>query len=378
MTASNWIFEGEEAYGPDPRVSAAARVQPARLAGGDFCGLHRLDRDHLLVVVGDVSGHGPAALDFAHRFAALCRAGIGSDPGSLGRALERAEAELQRDNPASLFITVLALVLDLRSGDLACCNAGHEPAYATRSGSVRRLEQRGRPPLCAVEGWAVPLEHERLHPGEQLCVVTDGVTEALDPAGRLFGRAGLEAALRRSAGEDPGATIRALQLELTRFVGAAEPSDDRSIVAVRWNGSGPAPRDPRPREASFPARPEFLPEVRAFVEDAGQALGADAAAVLRIALVVEELFLNCALHGYRGEPGSMHLRLEALDDEVRLVAEDQAPPFDPFEAMLAPELGAGRVGGLGRVLIAGLATRHRYQRVDGRNRVTVHMLRLAS
>ena len=125
----------------------------------------------------------------------------------------------------------------------------------------------------------------------------------------------------------------------------------------------------------FPARTEAIPEVTAFVEGRCRELGAEPQATLRLALVAEELFVNVALHGYRNGPGEVTLTVSDAGDELELTSEDGAPPFDPFKDVRRPRTMAAargaKVGGLGRVLIAAIATRHAYARRGGRNRVTV-------
>lgn len=376
MTGSK--SDSEAARDGDGRISVAIHLQAAPLSGGDFCAIQALDGDHRLLLVGDVSGIGPEAARLARRFEAAWQSALARHPRALDLALEATEAKLQADNPESLFVTVLAVEVDLRTGALACCNAGHETAYALRPGRLRRLQQRGRPPLCAVDAWPVVVERDRLEPGELLCVLTDGIPEATDPAGQLFGRERLEASLMRSGALDPEAVIRTLSEDVARFTRAATPSDDRSVAVLRWNGPGRRLQAPERWHARFAARPEVLPGLRGFIEEACGALGADGPATLRIALVAEELFLNSVLHGYGGQSGEVRLTLDLRDEELRLVAEDEAPAFDPFAALPEPDTATPRVGGLGRVLVAGLATRHRYQRLAGCNRVTVHMLRRAS
>ena len=126
----------------------------------------------------------------------------------------------------------------------------------------------------------------------------------------------------------------------------------------------------------FPARADALPRVSAFVERRCRALGASRQAALRLILVAEELFINIVIHGYGGDC-RRHVFLAVRDAgrEIELMAEDGARPFDPFRALPAvqvrPDPRESSVGGLGRVLVTAVSSRHRYQRLGRRNRVTV-------
>ncbi|MGH8481402.1 MAG: ATP-binding protein [Nevskiaceae bacterium] len=121
---------------------------------------------------------------------------------------------------------------------------------------------------------------------------------------------------------------------------------------------------------AFPARTDALPRVSAWVESRCGQLGLGRPATLLLMLMAEELFINAAVHGY-GNDGRRRIRLSIRDcgAEVELVAEDNAPAFDPFHAVPVP--AGERVGGYGRRLLVGLSSRQSYQRRGRRNCVTV-------
>jgi serine phosphatase RsbU (regulator of sigma subunit)/CHASE2 domain-containing sensor protein len=230
---------------PDPAVlferergfALRALVEPAFSVGGDFYDCFKLDDGRLFLVVADVSGKGmPAAL-----FMALCKATIKaaaiSAGGSPGLALERAAAEIERDNPETFFVTVFAAALDPRSGRLEYCNAGHEPPFRRRPGGpLERLPRAERPPIGVPEKFAFVTHAVQLSPGEWLCAVTDGVTEAMDASGALYGVERLERVLR-SLGSDvtPQQVTAAVRDDVKAFVGEAAASDDLTLLALRWS-----------------------------------------------------------------------------------------------------------------------------------------------
>jgi serine phosphatase RsbU (regulator of sigma subunit) len=93
-----------------------------------------------------------------------------------------------------------------------------------------------------IEDFAYATGSHRMHPGETICLVTDGVTEAINKTGQLYGRKRLEAVL---AATPPSASVRevgeAIGQGVVRFAAGAEPSDDLTVLVVRWNGGGGAP-----------------------------------------------------------------------------------------------------------------------------------------
>jgi adenylate cyclase len=220
----------------EPRLALDAALQPARTVGGDFYDCFMLDRDRLFFAVGDVSGKGLAASLFMALAKSLLKSIALRSEGDPGAILTQASAEIARDNPESFFITAFAGVLDSRTGTLEFANAGHEPPYVcSPTRAPQRLEQDSAGvPLCVVENFSYRSARHALLPGECLCVVTDGVTEAMDTAGALYGSSRLRAALRNLA--TPEAIVAAVREDVRRFAGKAEPSDDLTLLCVRWNG----------------------------------------------------------------------------------------------------------------------------------------------
>jgi serine phosphatase RsbU (regulator of sigma subunit)/CHASE2 domain-containing sensor protein len=229
---------------PDPAVlfererdfALRALVEPALSVGGDFYDCFKLDDGRLFLVVADVSGKGmPAAL-----FMALCKATIKaaavSAGGSPAAALERAAAEVERDNPETFFVTVFAAVLDPVSGRLEYCNAGHEPPFVRRPGGpLERLPAAERPPIGVPEKFPFAAHARQLERGEWLCAVTDGVTEAMDASGALYGVQRLEQVLRSLGPQaSPQDITTAVRDDVKRFVGEASASDDLTLLALRW------------------------------------------------------------------------------------------------------------------------------------------------
>ncbi|MDH5212080.1 MAG: serine/threonine-protein phosphatase, partial [Betaproteobacteria bacterium] len=146
------------------------------------------------------------------------------------------------ENPESLFITAFAGLLDVRTGMLEFSNAGHEPPFARAPGRPAvRVLHAGGPPLCVIEDYAYPFEYRSLVAGEWICVVTDGVTEAMNTAGELYGAVRLQAVLEAlPASTTPSELLAAVRADVGRFVGSAEASDDLTLLCVRWNGTATA------------------------------------------------------------------------------------------------------------------------------------------
>lgn len=222
----------------DARLDLAAFMEPAREVGGDLYDFYRLTDDRLLFLVGDVSGKGlPASLMMAVS-KSVCKGVALRGIASVDALLARANAEIARDNPDFMFVTALACALDLNTGVLEYCSAGHEAACVLRAGGgVLVLEEGGGPPLCMLDDYRYEVGRHALAPGETIVLVTDGITEAMDAGGALYGRARFRALLAGLAAEASAASvIAAIRRDIATFCAGAEPMDDMTALALRWNG----------------------------------------------------------------------------------------------------------------------------------------------
>ncbi|MEO7710470.1 MAG: PP2C family protein-serine/threonine phosphatase, partial [Caldimonas sp.] len=206
-----------------------------------------VDADRLFFLVGDVAGKGLSASLFMAVSKALCKSvALRAADASIGELMTMANTEVSRDNAAQLFVTAFIGILDLRTGELAYCNAGHDNPTAVLEGrGPLRLEGGDGPGLCVLDDFVYRGAAHALQQGETVCVVTDGVIEADDGTGRLYGGERLDAALRRlhTGTTTAAALVDGLRADVAAFVAGAEASDDVTILALRWLGPAPAASD---------------------------------------------------------------------------------------------------------------------------------------
>ena len=220
------------------RFEIFAAMEPAREVGGDLYDFFMLDAEHLFFLVGDVSGKGLPASIFMAVSKALCKSTALRRGRRIDELLREANAEISRENPESLFVTVFAGILDVLSGRLEYCSAGHEPPFVLAPhGEIARLEEGGGPPLCVLDGFSYVAAEHRMSRGGIVCVVSDGVTEAMNPAGELYGAGRLRQALEQGRNaENPAALVNVIRADVAQFVGGAEAADDLTLLVLRWNG----------------------------------------------------------------------------------------------------------------------------------------------
>jgi serine phosphatase RsbU (regulator of sigma subunit)/predicted ester cyclase len=203
--------------------------RPAREVGGDFYDFFELEDGCLGIVVGDATGHGvPAALVMASTRSMLRAVAQASD--SPGDALRRVNDPLATDIPPNMFVTCFYAILDPNSGSLTYANAGHDVPYLHRNGDVEELRARGMP-LGLMPGMGYEEKETILEAGESAIFYSDGLIEAHDPNGEMFGFPRLQT-LVAEHGEE-GSLEEALLEELYSFVGEGwEQEDDITLLTL--------------------------------------------------------------------------------------------------------------------------------------------------
>jgi predicted ester cyclase len=220
-----------------PGYDVAAYYQPAREVGGDFYDFFDLEDGRLGLVVGDVTDKGvPAALVMATTRSIL-RA-TAQRLYSPGEVLRRANDALVTDIPPNMFITCLYAILEPESGHLVYANAGHDLPYrrkAESSEGAEELRARGMP-----LGLMPKMKYEEkeiwLETGEGVLFYSDGIVEAHDPRGGMFGFPRLRALVAEHSAES--SLLDFLMEELYSFTGEGwEQEDDITLLTLRRSSS---------------------------------------------------------------------------------------------------------------------------------------------
>ncbi|WP_051227082.1 PP2C family protein-serine/threonine phosphatase [Butyrivibrio sp. MC2013] len=219
-------------------IDIYATMNPAKEVGGDFYDLFLVDADHLALVIADVSGKGVPASLFMVIAKTLIknRLQMGEAPAE---ALANVNNQLCEGNDAELFVTVWAVVIDLKTGDVREVNAGHEyPAFKKAGGVFELIKTKHSPAVATIEGLSFRETFFHMDPGDMLFVYTDGVTEATNKDMELFGEKRLLKALNGNLGAAPKELLPAIKKEIDDFVGEAPQFDDITMLAFTYLGEG--------------------------------------------------------------------------------------------------------------------------------------------
>jgi len=205
------------------------RYQPAGLVGGDYCEIvTSADGASLFFAVGDVAGKGVAASLLMAHLSAIFRSLLSLEL-PLADLMVRANRLFCESTPATHFATLVAASADDSGVNL--CNAGHCRPMVLRSDSTERIDSTGLP-LGLFCDARYGMKHVALDPGDSLVLYSDGIVEAQDPAGSLYGEDRFIGSLRGSGGRDAAAMADDALHDVECFRGAAPQQDDITLLIV--------------------------------------------------------------------------------------------------------------------------------------------------
>lgn len=213
-------------------LQIGARVEPARMVGGDFYDVIALDENRVGVVVGDVSGKGvPAAL-----FMALTRSLLRAEAirtASPEAVLRTVNRHLLGMNARGMFVTVLYGVVDSTMREFTYARAGHDLPFVWNKQHITQVlpSTKGQP-LALFRHPALDVQTVPLSAGDTLLLYTDGITEAANERGEFFELAGLETAVLHAPFTDPQTLCDDLVNIVTTFHGNTPQADDITLVAI--------------------------------------------------------------------------------------------------------------------------------------------------
>ena len=344
------------------QIGLYATMDTAKEVGGDFYDYCFVDHDKLAVLVADVSGKGVPAAMFMMKAKSILRGCLNSK-GSLSAAMTKANAMLSQYNDAEMFVTAWIGVLNVRTGALEYVNAGHNPPYIRRAeGTLETLDGVSGMFLAGMDDTRYTQLETRLSKGDLLFLFTDGVTEANNSAGAMFGEERLENLLRK-ADPVPEKVCEEVRSAVAEFTGAAPQFDDMTMLALRYRGN------PATEELTVKADQAGIGPVSEFVEKHLVACGAPEDIRAEVMVAVDEISTNIV--SYSGSP-TMTVRYELGEEPrvVRITFIDSGKPWNPLQhgdpdITLAAE--DRPIGGLGILMVKKLMDDVSYEFRDGRN-----------
>ena len=347
-------------------VRIVAELVAAKEVGGDFYDYIQIDDDHIAIVIGDVSGKGlPAAMFMMKTI--TCFKNLISIEKTPSQVLKEVNAAIYDGNKSQMFVTCFFAILNIKTGVLKYSNAGHNPPVVGSNGNYRYLKCKagfilGGYSLCFCQD-----EETVLQKGESITLYTDGITEARDNAGGLYGEDRLISIMNARQYYSVIEMHHSIKDDVAKFVNGADQSDDMTMITLLYHGDRC-----EISEKVFDCRMENLPDMLALLRTFCDEQNLDKDFKRNLLIVGDELFSNIIKHGYKGEGGPMTVRLLYNLDKKEFVMSiiDKAPEFNQLEVNNTPVHGNPKdipIGGLGILIVKQIMTECAYDRINKKN-----------
>jgi len=214
-----------------------ASMTPAKEVGGDFYDFFFAGEDKLAMVMADVSGKGVPAAMFMMMAKTMIQGRLVADQ-DVGRMLEDVNNAICANNTEKMFVTVWVGILDLKSGLLSAANAGHEyPIIKEPDGPFMVLKDKHGFVLGGKKNMKYKAYEIEMKPGSKLFIYTDGVPEAMNEDGQLFGMERTLRAVNDVASSAPQDILANVTRRVGEYVGSAEQFDDLTMMCIEYFGA---------------------------------------------------------------------------------------------------------------------------------------------
>ena len=289
-------------------------------------------------------------------------------------------------NESNIFVTMFIGVLDLPTGRLRYCDAGHDaPIVIEESGD--RSQETGvssqerlvhvpvepHLPVGVFEDIKYGVQETQLKPDSTLFLYTDGLTEAKDAGRKQFGLKRVEEVLRADCPIQPRQLIETITRQVHQFVGDAQQSDDLTMLAIHYT--------PKHFESILTETLLIKNDVHevskfsAFMKSVMEQLNIEKHLAHKLRLAVEEAVVNVIDYAYpTGIEGDIEIRFLSDGETLKTVIIDSGVAFDPTakeKADTSLSIDDRQIGGLGILLVRELMDSINYERADGQNFLTL-------
>ena len=355
-------------------VDVFGSLVPAREVGGDLFDFFLRD-EKLFFCIGDVSGKGvPSAMVMAVTHSLFRSASAHeNNPARMMQVINETSCH---GNEANMFVTLFIGVLDLPTGRLHFCNAGHDKPIIVNSqqSTVSILDAKPNLPVGVFTDVKY-VEHEHLlTTGSTLFLYTDGLTEARNVQRQFFGLERVKEVLCSVASESkPQVLLQTMTDAVNQFVEDAEQSDDLTMLVIHY-----MPQEFESVLTETLVMKNNLHEVTrfsAFITSATEKLGIEKSLARQLRLAVEEAVVNVIEYAYpAGKEGDITVKIMSDGNTLRFQIIDAGVLFDPtMKERADTTLSAEdrQIGGLGILLVRELMDSINYERIEGTNVLTL-------
>ena len=347
-------------------IRIIAELKAAKEVGGDFYDYFDIDEKHVGIVIGDVSGKGVPAAMFMMK-TITCFKNFVSSSLTPSQVLSKVNEAIFENNDSKMFVTCFFAILDKTTGILQFSNAGHNPPIIGNNTHFHYLKcSTGFILGCMKQCFCID-ESIKMEIGDSITLYTDGITEARNSEGALYGESRLISFFNSSKFNSLMTLHHDLKDDIANFVKDAEQSDDMTVLTLMYHGD-----NCDILEKEFDAKMENMQEMLDVVKSFCEKQKIDNEFTNKLVVVGDEIFSNIIKYGYDNNGGLIFFRLLYNYDkkEFSFTIIDKAQEFNQLEINNEPVKGNAkdqRIGGLGILIVKSIMTECAYDRINGKN-----------
>lgn len=346
-------------------------LKPAREVGGDLYDYYVRD-EKLFFCIGDVSGKGAPAAMLMAVVQALFRSASAHESNPARIILSINEAACQ-NNKSNMFVTMFVGVLDLPTGHLRYCDAGHDAPILMEDGKWKLIDAVPHLPVGVFADTKYEMQTLTLLPSSTIFLYTDGLTEAKDAARKQFGLERIMTILEESTDDEPKDILANISDAIDKFVKNAEQSDDLTMLAIKYHAL--QFESTLTETLTIKNDVHEVKRFSEFMKSAIEKLNVDTSLARQLRLAVEEAVVNVIDYAYPiDSEGDIIINMMYDGNTLRFQIIDTGVAFDPTakqrtDTTLSAE--DRQIGGLGILLVRELMDSINYERIDGKNILTL-------
>ena len=351
----------------DERLEVIGSLVPAREVGGDLYDYFIRD-DKLFFCIGDVSGKGAASAMMMAVVQTKFR-DFSAHENNPAHIMQNINVGCCQNNKTSMFATLFIGVLDLPTGRLRYCDAGHDAPFINENA----LEVIPNLPVGVFEDFTYAMQETQVEPHSTIFLYTDGLTEAKSIQHKLFGLERVKEVLRLSNNLLPKELLEKMTIAVHNFVKDAEQSDDLTMMAIRYT--------PQQYECKLSETLVIKNDVKEvskfseFMKSVVEKLDMEKSLGRQLRLAVEEAVVNVIDYAYPvGQQGEIEVRVMSDGKTLKTVITDSGVAFDPTAKEKADTTLSAedrQIGGLGILLVREIMDTINYERQQGKNVLTL-------
>lgn len=359
-------------FPPFPNVDAFdiyASMEPAKEVGGDFYDFYFIDAEHFMFLIADVSGKGVPAALFMMTTKTLIN-NISQTKCTPKELIEEINRKICENNKEQFFITLFAGILNIKTGELSCINCGHNPPLFKRNnGSYEFMDLNPNIALGIFKDAQYEIFETNMQIGDRIFLYTDGITEAVNANGEMYGEKRLSDCLNKIVNDEIlNYVIDKVKSDIKEFSANVDQSDDITMLEVGYNGISPA------KTFKSLAIKECYRPFYVWLHSICDEWNLSEELSGKLDMCAEEIYANVTFYAYPETRGTIETIISKDDNELTVKFIDEGIEYNPLDKpdpdiTLPPE--KRKLGGLGIFMVKQMVNGISYERIDGQNILTL-------